>query len=403
MSLEDMCFKKVFDSALKSAIRFNHSLDEVLDHADVKDKWAKCQETAEEDAKATAVAPLAGDQQQQVVSLVQGPGALQHSLANKVVTSPVSLSESDEALVDEVEKQCMTKTQALLSTINFAKPPGRGETSETLHSSTSLATALRSIPVIGAQGSADSSVLIMYDIEASGEQAQCPRRSNTPMRKGHLETAVAATLIARSDCTDVNSAAQMITDGEAASLMPDQSDVMLLLGENARVKDIRSRGRAGDTDARSGPEPINFRAMDQSVIEELLHRFRPRIVINLTASCPTAVLPFLLKGLPVVAIGSVVQSVLGHTPEHCKWFKEQAAKMLFETFLRVGSTNYDGRLAKALKIEDAPGPNGNQPVPATGRGVWKRPWPWSRRDEAPKEAKGQGWQRQEEAEEGPGR
>ena len=66
---------------------------------------------------------------------------------------------------------------------------------------------------------------------------------------------------------------------------------MLLLGENARVKDIRSRGRAGDTDARSGPEPINFRAMDQSVIEELLHRFRPRIVINLTASCPTAVLP----------------------------------------------------------------------------------------------------------------
>ena len=54
--MEDMCFKKVFDSALKSAIRFNHSLDEVLDHADVKDKWAKCQETAEEDAKATAVA-----------------------------------------------------------------------------------------------------------------------------------------------------------------------------------------------------------------------------------------------------------------------------------------------------------------------------------------------------------
>lgn len=92
---------------------------------------------------------------------------------------------------------------------------------------------------------------------------------------------------------------------------------MLLLGENARVKDIRSRGRAGDTDARSGPEPINFRAMDQSVIEELLHRFRPRIVINLTASCPTAVLPFLLKGLPVVAIGSVVQSVLGYFYYYC--------------------------------------------------------------------------------------
>ena len=119
----------------------------------------------------------------------------------------------------------MTKIQSLLSTVNFAKPPGRGETSETLHSSTSLATALRSIPVVLAQGTVDSSVLFLYDIEASGEQEQCPRRSSTPLRKGHLETTVAATLIARSDCADVNAAAQMIAEGEAASLTPDQSDV----------------------------------------------------------------------------------------------------------------------------------------------------------------------------------
>ena len=226
--MEDLCYKRVYDSALKTAIRFNHSVEELLEHADLKDKWAKCQETEADAAKASlAVAALeaAGDQQQQVVSLVQGPGALQHSLANKVVTGPVSLSDSDEALVAEVERQCMTKIQSLLSTVNFAKSPGRGETSETLHSSTSLATALRSIPVVLAQGTVDSSVLFLYDIEASGEQEQCPRRSSTPLRKGHLETTVAATLIARSDCADVNAAGQMIAEGEAASLTPDQSDV----------------------------------------------------------------------------------------------------------------------------------------------------------------------------------
>lgn len=167
---------------------------------------------------------------------------------------------------------------------------------------------------------------------------------------------------------------------------------MTLLGENARVKDVRSRGKAADTDARSGPEPINFRALDPSVFEELLHRFRPRVCINLTAGCPTSALPFLLKGLPFVAICAWVQSVffvmkihqnqsghgaglielnrtcshLGHTPEHCKWFKEQAAKMLFQSFCQVGSANYDARLAKALKIEDASGTGGTPPPPVTG-------------------------------------
>ena len=82
---------------------------------------------------------------------------------------------------------------------------------------------------------------------------------------------------------------------------------MLLLGENARIKDVRSRGKAFD-ETRSGPEPMNFRALDQSVIEEVMHRFRVRACINLTASCPTSILPWLLKGLPVVALCSLVKT-----------------------------------------------------------------------------------------------
>lgn len=222
-----MCFKRVFDSALKSAVRYSHSVDELLEHADVKDKWEKCQVKEEDGAKAAAVAVASENQDGNVVSLVQGPTALQHPLANKVVTAPVSLSDSDEVLVAEVEKQCLTKIQSLLSTINFAKPPARGETSETVHSVTSLATALRSVPVMDARGTTDTAVVVVYDIESSGEQAHCPRRSQCPLRKAHLETSVQAVLIARSDCQDIDQAAQMLTDGEAAALAPDQSDVPL--------------------------------------------------------------------------------------------------------------------------------------------------------------------------------
>ena len=48
--------------------------------------------------------------------------------------------------------------------------------------------------------------------------------------------------------------------------------------------------------------------------------------------------------------------------------------MLFQSFCEVGSANYDARLAKALKIEDASGTGGTPPPPGpvtggAGRGA----------------------------------
>ena len=121
--------------------------------------------------------------------------------------------------------------------MNFATPPGRGETSESMHSATSLATTLRSIPVVSVKGAADTSVLILYDMESSGEQADCPQRLQTPLRRNHLETAIEATLIARSDCSDVQDAQQLIDQGEAASMQPDQSDVQLVHTKSINFKE----------------------------------------------------------------------------------------------------------------------------------------------------------------------
>ena len=168
-----MCFKKVYDSALKTAVRFNHSLEEILEHADVKEKWEKCSQSDDQPSGTTenqlghsaapggnAVALVAGNQN--------------HPLADKIVSSPVSLSEIDEQLVTAAEQQVMTSVNALLSTVPYAKAPERGETSESTQSVTSLATALRSLPVIGALGSTDSSVLLLYDVESAGNKRNAP-------------------------------------------------------------------------------------------------------------------------------------------------------------------------------------------------------------------------------------
>ena len=89
-----------------------------------------------------------------------------------------------------------------------------------------------------------------------------------------------------------------------------------LLGA-ARVSD-QSRGRRkSSSDAAAGsssgaevgvPEPINWSAPHKHLVEELAHRFKPRVVYLLTASCPTTILPLLAQGIPVCAAGALSAS-----------------------------------------------------------------------------------------------
>lgn len=66
------------------------------------------------------------------------------------------------------------------------------------------------------------------------------------------------------------------------------------------MKDPRCRADAGD--ARTGVEPLNFRALDEQLLKELLHRFRPKLVVLMTASDPSYLTPILLAKVPVVAM-----------------------------------------------------------------------------------------------------
>ena len=51
-----------------------------------------------------------------------------------------------------------------------------------------------------------------------------------------------------------------------------------------------------------GMEPLDYSVMDQKSFEELIHRFRPKAMVLLTASCPSIMRPLLEAQIPVVAI-----------------------------------------------------------------------------------------------------
>ena len=74
-----------------------------------------------------------------------------------------------------------------------------------------------------------------------------------------------------------------------------------LLGDNARLKDSRCRVERVP-DARCGMEPLNLLVLHPSLVVEILHRFRPRLLVALCGPCPSSILPALMKKTPVAAI-----------------------------------------------------------------------------------------------------
>ena len=74
------------------------------------------------------------------------------------------------------------------------------------------------------------------------------------------------------------------------------------------MKESRCRADVGDD--RTGGEPLKFRMLDEQLLKELVHRFRPKVVVLMTASDPSCLTPILLAKVRVVAMCDprVVQS-----------------------------------------------------------------------------------------------
>ena len=59
-----------------------------------------------------------------------------------------------------------------------------------------------------------------------------------------------------------------------------------------------------------GMEPIDWSVWDQRTFEEIIHRFRPRAVVLLTASCPSLVAPLLESQTPCLAVCTLPESII---------------------------------------------------------------------------------------------
>ena len=62
----------------------------------------------------------------------------------------------------------------------------------------------------------------------------------------------------------------------------------------------QSRDRNVSSRDSSGQEPISWASPDPLLVEELLHRFRPRVVYLLTGACPTVASVCLQMKIPVL-------------------------------------------------------------------------------------------------------
>ena len=158
------------------------ALSEILDSGDCKEAWERCsgEETATAaegpgqargDDEETESYPLAGS--------VAAPGQLDKYVPDE---------ESD--LVKEAEEETVSEVDSYLSLVSCSHGGDEKSVRE-------LAGELRALSLSAVRGSEDSSVLIIYDLEAAGEQKATPRKSPTPLRKEHLEGLVKAAVCSR--------------------------------------------------------------------------------------------------------------------------------------------------------------------------------------------------------------
>ena len=200
--------RKKFEQALRTSVRFNHSLAEFLQHADVKDAWQRVSEEQLPSEGLMVSTDVLKDTA--VSSLIKGKEP--HPLADKLVTRVTQLTPAEETLVTDAEKSAGLQISSLLTCVSMTEET---EATQRLKSAESLAACLRALPVMAVRGDTTSSVL------RAGEQSVALRRLACPLRKDHLSLAVTSVLLARSEVPLDD------LDFESLGVVPDKADVLL--------------------------------------------------------------------------------------------------------------------------------------------------------------------------------
>ena len=197
---------------MRTAVKSGSSLDELLQAELIKEEWAKI--WGEEDNDEQAANAAGGTTGSTPVQLVTGEA--EHPLADKIAKVAVALTPDQETLVTQAETSVTSAVDSLISTVPVAE---HGD----LKSVKNLAEALRSLPVFRINATDSSSVLLLYEVDGAGEHETCPRRSGTPIRKGHLDLVVQSAMLARADAV-----IHEMVELDDWNITPSGNDVLLV-------------------------------------------------------------------------------------------------------------------------------------------------------------------------------
>ena len=179
--VSEMLYGVNFDFAMKQAVRHQQPLEEVLEHSSIV-KVVEQFMVAEK----LAVTEDPG----------QGPGASVSSTLASLLPegnfTKLSLPENSTALeltgqtAEAARKQVRSQISTLDGSMSLEK----------------MAKQLRTMDVLKMRGTAESSVLIVYNLNSAGEHEKEPRRSPCPMRRDHLDKVLKAIMSTRGPLPD---------------------------------------------------------------------------------------------------------------------------------------------------------------------------------------------------------
>ena len=167
-----------YDHAVKQAVRHQQTLEEVLERADIEKAWSPILDDG-------SAKPALGEEAADSAALA-GPALISmlptESLAKLNQPENASKLEVVQGAVDAARKQ--TKSQV--------------QTADSSQSLEKLSKLIRAMTVTKLRGGPESSVLILYQLEAAGEHERDARRSPTPVRRDHQEKVLKAIWSTRS-------------------------------------------------------------------------------------------------------------------------------------------------------------------------------------------------------------
>ena len=167
-----------YDYVIKQAVRHQQTLEEVLEHANIDKMWRMIITPGD--------APVATEHVEAELSKSAVSASLipAESLSQLQQPERASHLETVESAAEVARKQVRSQIQTVDGSMSLQK----------------LAKLLKATEITNKlRGTADSSILVVYVVDAAGERERDARRSPTPARKEHMEKVIQAVLASRGE------------------------------------------------------------------------------------------------------------------------------------------------------------------------------------------------------------